>query len=218
MGVASCRGIFHLSDVVFNRVFVSSRFGFRFAIGIQYVVACVVGFRPGPRPSPAWPRLARPCPGAPLPPPHAPPCLSLSSFNFPAHNSHSPTSLSSPLCPRCSGDGYHWILIPEVSFPLLSLPPLLFLSPFPLPSLRAPSSPRALHPMAPCARLAVPPSALPPAARLAWRPCPAPSGSRPPWRPTRLRWLVPSLPRGRALSDGPCPSPAVVPFPGGSPS
>jgi hypothetical protein len=44
MGVASCRSIFLLSDVVFNRVFASSRFGFRFAIGLRLVLVRVVGF------------------------------------------------------------------------------------------------------------------------------------------------------------------------------
>jgi hypothetical protein len=75
MGVASCRSIFLLSDVVFNRVSVSPRFGFRFAIGFRSVVVCVVGFRPGPRPSPARS-------SAPQAPPH-PPCVpppSLSHF------------------------------------------------------------------------------------------------------------------------------------------
>jgi hypothetical protein len=69
MGVASCQGIFLLPDVVFNRVFVLSCFGFRFAIGFRSVVVCVVGFRLA-----AWPSQARPWPRAPgTPPPPVPP-------------------------------------------------------------------------------------------------------------------------------------------------
>jgi hypothetical protein len=44
MGVASCRSIFLLSDVMFNRVFVLSRCGFRFSFGLRSVVVRVVGF------------------------------------------------------------------------------------------------------------------------------------------------------------------------------
>jgi hypothetical protein len=84
MSVASCRSIFLLYDVMFNRVFVSSRFGFRFAIGFRSVVVRVVGFWPrnATQPDPLWP--ARP--GAPAPLPCAPssPFSSLLSFNFPA--------------------------------------------------------------------------------------------------------------------------------------
>jgi hypothetical protein len=84
MGVASCRSIFLLSDVVFNRASVSPRFRFRFAIGFRSVVVCVVGFRTGLRPSlarpdPARPGLARPrAPLAPHPPCVPPLKLSLS--------------------------------------------------------------------------------------------------------------------------------------------
>jgi hypothetical protein len=167
-----------LSDVVFNRVFASSRFGFRFAIG----------------PARSW----HPCP-SPMRP-H----VSLSpSFNFPTHNSLSPTSLSFLFCPICSGDGYRRIWIPKVSSPLLLS---LFLS-LPFPSLRSPPSaplhaapgapgadprPRRHGPLAPAARLSRPPAArpmaplargpLPPAARplapLARGPS-APSGAAP---------------------------------------
>jgi hypothetical protein len=57
-----------LSDVVVSRVFVSSRFGFRFAIGFRLVVVCVVGFDPRcdparPNPAQSGPRA----PGAPAP-------------------------------------------------------------------------------------------------------------------------------------------------------
>jgi hypothetical protein len=60
-----------LSDVVVSRVFVSSRFGFRFAIGFRLVVVRVMSL--DPRCGPARPGPAR----APLAPPalpmHAPP-------------------------------------------------------------------------------------------------------------------------------------------------
>jgi hypothetical protein len=98
MGVASCRIIFLLSDVVFNHASVSPRFGFRFAIGFRSVVVCVVGFRPGLRPSSTQPSPARPglwprAPGAPHP--HARP-LPLYLILFPAQQPPlplSPTSL-----------------------------------------------------------------------------------------------------------------------------
>jgi hypothetical protein len=69
MSVASCQSIFLLSDVVFNRVLVSSRFGFRFAIGFRLVVVRVMGFWPRDATQPG-PALAR-TPLAPLPLPHA---------------------------------------------------------------------------------------------------------------------------------------------------
>jgi hypothetical protein len=75
MCVASCRSIFLLSGVVFNRVFVSPHFRFRFTIGFRSEVVCVVGFRLGPRPSPARPGLAPK-------PPHARPSPSLSHLIF----------------------------------------------------------------------------------------------------------------------------------------
>jgi hypothetical protein len=90
MSVASCRIIFLLSDVVFNRVFAWSRFGFRFVIGFRLVVVRVVGFCPVVRPNPVHPSPARPGPGprAPgaLPLPMRPPSLlSLSPHSiFPA--------------------------------------------------------------------------------------------------------------------------------------
>src|SRR5688572_14836820 len=99
-----------LSDVVVSRVFVSSCFGFRFAVGFRLVVVRVVGFDPRcdqARPSPAWPGPARPArPWRPLPSPCArplpSPCarpLPLISFSYlisPAQQppSPSPTSLS----------------------------------------------------------------------------------------------------------------------------
>jgi hypothetical protein len=107
MGVASCRSIFLLSDVVFNRVFVLSRYGFRFAIGVRSVVACVVGFYPGPRPSPARPGapLALVSPLCPLP------SLPFSHLIFPRSNLLSSISLS-PRGALGFGDDDHriWIL------------------------------------------------------------------------------------------------------------
>jgi hypothetical protein len=139
MGVASCRSIFLLSDVVFNRASVSPRFGFRFAIGFRSVVACVVGLCPGPRPSTTQPKAAQPSPGrAPLAPhPHA--HLSLSLIWF----SHAATPPPSPFLPPLSHlfalgdpvDGYRRFLDPKVSSPLLSLSLSLSL-PFPLPCTR----------------------------------------------------------------------------------
>jgi hypothetical protein len=60
-----------LSDVVVSHVFVSSHFGFRFAIGFRLVVVCVVGFDPWC--GPARPGSAR----APLAPPALPMCAPL---------------------------------------------------------------------------------------------------------------------------------------------
>jgi hypothetical protein len=132
------------------------------------------------------------------------PHVSLSpSFNFPTHNSLSPTSLSFLLCPICSGDGYRRIWIPKVSSPLLLS---LFLS-LPFPSLCSPPSaplhaapgapgaaprprrhsplapparpsrPLVARPMAPLARGPLPPAARP-LAPLARGPS-APSGAAP---------------------------------------
>jgi hypothetical protein len=110
------------------------------------MVACVVGFCPGPRPSPARLDLAqlgpaRPGPVRPWRPclPHAPPLSLFPHSIFPRSNSHSSTSLSSPLCPRLFGDGYRRILDPRGELSL-SLRPSLSPSPFPLPSLHAPFS------------------------------------------------------------------------------
>jgi hypothetical protein len=76
-----------LSDVVVSRVFVPSRFGFRFAIGFRLVVVRVVGFDPWC--DPAWPGLARSGPRdprAPCPPhPRAPsPLIPFSHLISPA--------------------------------------------------------------------------------------------------------------------------------------
>jgi hypothetical protein len=104
---------------MFNRASVSSRFGFRFAIGLQSVVVCVVGFRPGTRPSPARPGPARSSVPLAPPTPHVCP-LSLSLIWF----SHASTP--SPFLPPLSHlfalgdpvDGYRRILDPKVSLPL----------------------------------------------------------------------------------------------------
>jgi hypothetical protein len=71
-----------LSDVVVTRVFISSRLGFRFAIGVRLVVVRVVGF--DPRCDPARPSPAQPGPRAP------PPLDLFLLFDF----SHAATSLS----------------------------------------------------------------------------------------------------------------------------
>jgi hypothetical protein len=139
-----------------------------------------------PRHGPAQPDLARPWrPTSPC----APPFSLFPSFNFPAHNSLSSISLSSPLCPRCSGDGYRRIWIPEVS----SFPPSSSLSvPSPLPA--RPFFPaHAPPPMAPCAcsAAAAPPPQSPPRG-------PAPGGSRPPSPAVVPRPAACAPPRGRA--------------------
>jgi hypothetical protein len=75
MGVASWRSIFLLFDVMFNRVFASSRFGFRSVIGIP-ISGCAcrgISTRDATQPGPA---LAR-APLAPLPLPMRPLSLSL---------------------------------------------------------------------------------------------------------------------------------------------
>jgi hypothetical protein len=144
MGVASCRSIFLLSDVVFNRVFVSSCFGFRFMIGFRSVVVRVVGFCPATRPSPARSALAR-APLAPVPPPCAPPFSPFLSFDFPAQQ---PPLLHLSLSPYGAlgfGDGDRQIWTPRCAplhspshspSPSLSSPPVLLpcVRPLPRPS------------------------------------------------------------------------------------
>jgi hypothetical protein len=104
MGVASCRGIFRLPDVVFNRVFVLSRFGFRFAIRFRSVVVRVVGFRLATQPSLAQPGPALAvCPWCSTSPYARPPSLSLSLIQFSRaqlplfHLSLLPYALGSPV-------------------------------------------------------------------------------------------------------------------------
>jgi hypothetical protein len=79
MSVASYQIIFLLSDVVFNRVFAWSRFGFRFVIGFRPVVVRVVGFCPVVRPNPVRPdqtQLSLALAHVPLAP-YPSPCTSL---------------------------------------------------------------------------------------------------------------------------------------------
>jgi hypothetical protein len=87
-----------LSDVVVNRVFVSSRLGFRFAIGVRLVVVHVVGFDPRCDPAQPGPRA----PGAPAPMRTPPPLNLFLSFDFSraaTSLSHSHLSLSLPVVP-----------------------------------------------------------------------------------------------------------------------
>jgi hypothetical protein len=221
MGVASCRSIFLLSDVVFNHASISPHFGFRFAIGFRSVIVCVVGFHPDPRPSPARPNLGRPGParGAPHPPRVLPPSLS---------HSISRAATSSPSIPPLFHlfalgdpvDGYRRILNPKVSSPLpfslpvrVAPPSLPFVAQPPWPLAPAPRRGGVWPPPLPLARLAAPrhsPSLRPPAPTLAPRRL-APGAARGPWRglrglqcglcrsrsPTRLVWSLRDL-RGPA--------------------
>jgi hypothetical protein len=115
-----------LSDVVVSRVFVSSRFGFWFAIELRLVVVRVVGFDPlyGPaRLGPARAPLALPALPYACPPPPDP----FLSFDFSRALPLPPL----PLSPRGAlglGTVIAGVWIPEVSFPS---PPLLSLSPSP---------------------------------------------------------------------------------------
>jgi hypothetical protein len=114
MGVASCRSIFILSDVVFNRASVSPRFGFRFTIGFRSVVACVVGSRPG---------LAQPGPSAPPSPCAPPPSLYLILFPTQQPPPTPLPPLFHLLCPRCDPvDGCHDRRSPRWAPTSLSLP------------------------------------------------------------------------------------------------
>jgi hypothetical protein len=94
MGVASCRSIFLLSDVVSNYAVVLFRFSVRDLDSIRGKWVRAVGLQPSPRSGPA--------PGAPPDalPPHAriPTPPSLNSFsNIATSLSLSSTSLPSPL-------------------------------------------------------------------------------------------------------------------------
>jgi hypothetical protein len=100
--------------------------------------------------------VTQPGPARPWPTrPWRPLSLPFSHLIFPRSNSLSSTSPST-LCPRCFGDGYRRIWIPEVSSPLpLSLSLSLSLSSSSSPSLPC-ARPR--HPL-PCARSSAAPSA-----------------------------------------------------------
>jgi hypothetical protein len=158
MSVASCRSIFLLSNVVLYRASASPRFRFRFAIGFRSVVVCVVGFRPGSRPSPVRPGLAlswRPS----LHPCARSPSLSLSLNFFPRNNS---LSLSSTSLSPTSSLGDPVTVIAEFLDPQGALPP----TPLSLPPPPLSSPPRG----APCSRRRAParhgpawPPTLPPA-------------------------------------------------------
>jgi hypothetical protein len=139
-----------LSDVVVSRVFVSSHFGFRFAIGSRSVVVHVVGLDPRCGPARSGPR--------------APPPDPFLSFDY--------TSLSlSPWCPRSwNGDRQSLDSRGELPLPL----PFLFPARPPCPRPCAsplgrapPRHPSAAPPMLPLG----PPSAAP------REPLPAPSGA-----------------------------------------
>jgi hypothetical protein len=154
-----------------------------------------------PRPGLARPWPARPW--RPCPPPCAP-CISLTHSIFPRTTPSPHLSLSSPLCPRCSGDGYRRIWIPKVSSP----PPSLFLF-LPFPSLLAPpSSPlrvRAPGALA-CGPLTPRVAPRPPAAQPLVQPArlPAPPGTAP--RHPRRRGSpgpLRAVPGARLLLRGP---------------
>jgi hypothetical protein len=121
MGVASCRSISILSDVVFNHASVSFRFSIRVFLSISGRVCS--GFSAGLRPGLAL--GARPwCPHLP----HVRPLPLSISFSFPAQQL--PLPLFHLLCPRCDPvDGYRRSSSPKVSAPSLHisspLPPFL---------------------------------------------------------------------------------------------
>jgi hypothetical protein len=147
--------------------------------------------------------VTQPGPARPWPTrPWRPLSLPFSHLIFPRSNSLSSTSPST-LCPRCFGDGYRRIWIPEVSSPLpLSLSLSLSLSSSSSPSLPCvrpllPPPPRAL-----AARLALPGGAAPSPPR---RGSPSPCMRSP--RPLRVA--------PRPLTRGPCPrqrGPSVRPL------
>jgi hypothetical protein len=101
-----------LSVVVVSRVFISSRLGFRFTIGVRLVVVRVVGFDPRcdpAQPDPRAPRAPPPC-VRPLP------LISFSHLISPTQQPPSPTPTSPSLSPRGAlgfGDGDHWSLDPR---------------------------------------------------------------------------------------------------------
>jgi hypothetical protein len=213
MSVASCRIIFLLPDVVFNRVrcLVSFRILLRELISNLWL--CVPwGF--DPRCGPAQPSPARPSSAcAPLvpPAPHArAPLVPFLSFDFSrAATSLSPISLS-PSGALGFGDDDRRSWIPEVSSPPFSSLSLFLFLPLPFPA-RAPAAPRHGGP-GPSARWLPGPSrrgspALPGAA------APGPSRAAPLPSPA-----APLLPLAQPLGPLPC-GPSAPPWrPLGAPS
>jgi hypothetical protein len=200
MGVASCRSIFLLSDVVFNRDIVSFRFGFRFVIGFRSVVSCVVGFCPGPRPSPARPDLAQPGPAQRAPASPMRPLSPFSLIQFSRTATPSPPPLSLPPC--ALGDPVTVIAgfwIPEVSSPSLSLPLSL-----PLPSLFPPCMPPFLPPPSRVRLCGLPRAA-------AWLiAVPWSGGTACPNHPTRRRGPAPASPPAWPRDPVPAPTRPLV--------
>jgi hypothetical protein len=111
MSVASCRSIFLLFDVVFNRVFVSFRISVRDRIPIG---GCACRGFLAPRCDPAQPALAR-APWRPCPSPMRPPLslLFLSLIQFSRTATSSPPPLSLPCGALGFGDGDRQIWTPR---------------------------------------------------------------------------------------------------------
>jgi hypothetical protein len=176
MSVASCRIIFLLSDVVFNRMccLVSFRFLLR-ELNSNRWLRVPQDFDPrcGPaQPSPARPSSAR-APLAPVPSPAPPSLVSFPYYNSPVQQplSLSPISLA-PHGALGLGDGDRRNLDPEVSSPL---PLSLFPSPPLSSSLRTPCPHRA------------PPPAARPVRHLCPRAAPCAPGGSPPCGPAPRR-------------------------------
>jgi hypothetical protein len=182
------------------------------------VVVCVVGFRPVPRPSPAWPG-----PWRPTPPMRTPLSLSLIWFSRVATPSPSLPLLSHLFALGDPVDGYHRFLGPKVTSPLSS--PSLLLSPslpFPSPRVRGVPVPalRRAAPAAPPRSLGAtcgpPPLPLawwcgptPPLGAATWPPAPRLSAAaRPPPLPS-VRWRVAPVPA--PWHGGVPPAPALAP-------
>jgi hypothetical protein len=153
MGVASCRSIFILSDVVYNRAFVSFWFSVRYLNAIRGKRVRAVGCRPGPRPGP----------GTLLMP------FSLSHFSFPRSNIPLPLFHLSP--PPLALGGIPVSGCRRSSSPELSSPSLPLSSPLPPSSLPRVALLAGRHP-----RVALPADRRPPA----WPLSSAPSVTMPP--------------------------------------
>jgi hypothetical protein len=193
MVVASCRSIFLLSDVVFNRVFVSFRFSIRVFLSISGRAHSGFSVWPAARPATRVPDPAQPL--APPPPPMSAPSLSLSHFRFQRINFISPLfHLSST---SFALGVIRWMVVAIVE-PRGELPP----SPLPLPPSPACPLPGHASP-SPVAPSLVPSRALPRPARRPWRRAP---GRAPPGRTSSPgRALIPwprvvSRPRARPLA------------------